>query len=196
MAGAEASRGAAGVRPRARRDGEGLGARRRSPQGRAKPAVALAAGLGPGSQTSASAGLPPPRLPRDRGVETRRRLEAPGAGEGIPRPPRPGCLRRHKCVVMIQGGGDRKKRAPGHLIHCFCSFLVAAHKLACKILLLHFPVHFFGDEGFGTSVGSWEDKTSCPWQSGPIILIEMSSVLVVVQTTAVSLGRLPYKVWA
>ncbi|XP_034864241.1 uncharacterized protein LOC118012665 [Mirounga leonina] len=129
-----------------------------------------------------------PRGPR-RGSAVTPRGSRGGRGHPTPAGARP--LRRHKWSVLIQAGGLASKGLPGHLIHCFCSFLVAAHEFACKIFLLHFPVHFFGDEG----VGSWEDKTSCPWRSGPIILLEMSSVRVV-QTTAVSPGRLPYKVWA
>lgn len=55
---------------------------------------------------------------------------------------------------MIHRGVPGKKGLLGHLIHCFCFVLVAAHKFAFNIFLLQSSAPFFEDYGFDRRVGS------------------------------------------
>lgn len=80
-----------------------------------------AASLGPGSQTAASVKPPPPRVPRDRGVESRGDASRLPGRSGHPTPAWPS-LRRHKWSVMIRRGVPGREGLRGHLIQLlFCS---------------------------------------------------------------------------
>lgn len=98
----------------------------------------LAASLGPGSQTAASAKPPPPRVPRDRGVESRGDASRLPGRSGHPTPVCPS-LQRHKWSVMIQSEVPGREGLQGHLMHC-CFVLAIAHKFGFSIFLFHSSV--------------------------------------------------------